>query len=77
MCRIIWKTPNFPDYNWTAHPLLEKRFGEGFIDKLQAALTAIEDPELLAAIPREKLIPAKNEDFEMIRQVAMDLEMIR
>ncbi len=77
MCRIIWKTPSYPDYNWTAHPLLEKRFGEGFIDKLQAALIGIEDSELLAALPREKLIPAKNEDFEMIRQVALDLEMIR
>jgi len=76
-CRIIWKTPNFADYNWTAHPDLEKRFGAGFIDKLQAILIAIEDPELLAALPRERLITAKNEDYEGIRDVALELGMLR
>ncbi len=77
MCRIIWKTPSYADYNWTAHPSLEKQFGEGFIDKLQAALIAIEDADLLAALPREKLIAAKNEDFDGIREVALDLGMLR
>jgi phosphonate transport system substrate-binding protein len=75
--RVIWKTPYYADYNWTAHPGLEETFGAGFTERLQAALVSIDDPDLLAALPRERLIAAENEEFEGIRQVALDLGMIR
>jgi phosphonate transport system substrate-binding protein len=75
--RIIWQTPPYADYNWTAHPDLERVFGAGFTDRLQQALVAIDDPALLAALPRERLIPAANEEFEGIRQVAEQLGMLR
>jgi len=73
----IWKTPLYADYNWTAHPALETQFGNGFTDRLQQALIDIEDRLLLAALPRNRLIPASNEEFEVIRQVAMELDMVR
>jgi phosphonate transport system substrate-binding protein len=75
--RIIWTTPTYADYNWTAHPDLEVRFGSGFIDKLQQVLTAIEDPALLVALSRNRLIPARNEEFDGIRAVAEELGMVR
>ena len=75
--RIIWKTPQYADYNFTAHPDLDKQFGAGFIDKLQAALVAMDDPKLLSAFPRKKLIPAKNEDYAQIEQVARELGVLR
>jgi phosphonate transport system substrate-binding protein len=75
--RVIWKTPQFADYNFTAHPDLDKQFGPGFIDKLQAALIAIDDPKLLSAFPRTKLIPAKNEDYAATEQVAKELGFMR
>src|ERR1043166_1245857 len=77
ICRVIWKTPTYPDYNWTAHPDLETEFGAGFTAKLQRALIAIDDPHLLAALPREKLIAARDEDYERIREVATQLGMLR
>ena len=77
VCKVIWQTPTFADYNWTAHPELDELFGGGFIDRVQQALVSIEDPNLLAALPRERLIPAANEDYEGIRQVAEQLEMLR
>lgn len=77
VCRVIWKTPYYADYNWTAHPELDAVHGEGFVDRLQQVLTSIDDPVLLAALPRQRLIPARNEDFDKIRQVALDLEMLR
>ena len=77
VCRVIWKTPLFSDYNWTAHPELEAMFGNGFTDRLQQALTDIDDPLLLAALPRNRLIPARNEEFEGIREVAEELGMLR
>ena len=76
-CRVIWKTPDYADYNWTARPGLDATFGAGFIDKLQGALVAITDPQLLAALPRNRLIPASNEEFEGIRAVAEELGMLR
>ena len=77
VCRIIWKTPLYADYNWTAHPQLEIHFGSGFTDQLQQALIQIDDPLLLAALPRNKLIAARNEEFEGIHQVAEELDMVR
>lgn len=77
VCRIIWKTPTYADYNFTAHPDLETMFGAGFIDKLQATLVGIKDPALLSAFPRDGMIPAKNEDFQGIADVAKDLGFLR
>ncbi|MEE8584464.1 MAG: putative selenate ABC transporter substrate-binding protein [Acidobacteriota bacterium] len=77
VCRVIWRTPEYADYNWTAHPELETRFGAGFTDRLQQALVSIDDPRLLAALTRNRLIPASNQDFEGIRQVAEALGMVR
>lgn len=77
VCKIIWKTPFYADYNFTAHPDLEKAFGAGFIGKLQKALVGIEDPSLLAALPREALVPARDEEFQGIADVARELGMLR
>jgi phosphonate transport system substrate-binding protein len=75
--RIIWRTPFFADYNFTAHPVLETLFAAGFTDRLQEALVAIDDPTLLRALPRERLIPARNEEFAGIEAVARELGMLR
>lgn len=77
VCRVIWKTPTYADYNFTAHPELETIFGAGFTDKLQKALTGIEDESLLSALPRRKLIKAKNIEFSGIEAVARELGMVR
>lgn len=75
--RIIWKTPYYADYNWTAHPDLDSKFGEGFTKKVQDALIGITDPKLLSAFPREAMIPAKNEDFEGIAETAREIGLMR
>ena len=72
--RVVWTTPPYPDYHWTAHPVLEERFGLGFIDRLQETLVGLDDPVLLALIGRkEGLILARNGDFEPIAEVARSL----
>ena len=75
--RVIWQTPAYADYNWTARPDLDGRFGAGFTDRLQAALIGIRDPGLLAALPRERLIAASNQEYEAIQKVAAQLGMLR
>ncbi len=72
-CAKVWTTPPYPDYNWTAHPILDERHGPGFIDRLQETLVSIEDPAVLEALQRpEGLIPARNEDYRPIEEVARD-----
>ncbi len=75
-CKIIWKTPPYADYNWTAHPELDQIYGEGFIDKVQEALIEISDDQLLLALTRSKIIPAKNEDFQGIADIAKKLGLL-
>ncbi len=77
VCRIIWKTPSYADYNFTAHPILEVRYGPGFTDRLQQALVQMTEPNLLRAFPRRSLIPASNQDYASILDLARQLNFIR
>jgi phosphonate transport system substrate-binding protein len=74
---VIWKTPVYPDYNFTAHPDLESMYGVGFTDRLQQALIEMNDPGLLSAFPRSALIRASNSDFDAIHALALKLDFIR
>jgi len=74
---VIWRTPPYPDYNFSAHPNLEKHFGAGFTSRLQRALLDMKAPELLAAFPRSGFITAKDADFDAIRELALELGFIR
>ena len=79
--QVIWISPEFCDYQFTAHPLLEEQFGKGFTDKLQKTLISISGDELklLSAMDRSEggLIACKNEDFENLRQVALEIGLVR
>jgi len=78
LCRIVWVTPNYVDYNFMAHPKLDENFGKGFTEKLQETLVAIKDPTLLAGMNRpEGLIVAKNEDFDTLRKAALEAGLMR
>lgn len=77
LVRIIWRTPAYADYNWTAHPDLDKLFGDDFTQRLKDILVTLEDKELLSALGRTRLISASNEDYEGILKVAQELEMVR
>ncbi len=77
VCRVIWKTPFYADYNMTAHPVLDERYGQVFTERLQEALVSLDDPELLAAFQRSALIEAKNSEFDGIAKIARELGMLR
>jgi phosphonate transport system substrate-binding protein len=78
VARIVWTTPEYVDYNWTAHPSLDESFGPGFKLKLRDALVSIKDQELLKSVDRvEGLIPATNADFEVVAELARELGFVR
>jgi len=73
----IWTTPDYADYNFTIHPDVEEAFGDGFIGKVQAALVAAPaGSDVLKAINRESIIPAKSEDFDGIKKTAVKVGLI-
>ncbi len=67
---VIWQSPPFPDYQWTARGDLDKTFGAGFTDKLKAELIAIHDPKILEPFGRSKFVPADNAEYKPVEDVA-------
>ena len=74
--RIIWKTPAYPDYNWTIRGDVEKKFGKGFIKKVQDALVNMNDRDLLDSFPRKRFIPAENSMYKPILDTAVEIGII-
>jgi phosphonate transport system substrate-binding protein len=77
VCRVIWQTPDYPDYNFTAHPKLDEVYGKGFTDRLQQALLAMKGDALLGGFQRSGMVPATNADFAPILELAKKLDMMR
>jgi phosphonate transport system substrate-binding protein len=75
--RVLWQTPPYPDYHWTIRGDVDARYGAGFSARVQAALLALDDPDLLARFPRSAFVPATNADYQVIEQVALDVGLLR
>lgn len=76
LVNIIWKTPPYPDYNWTIRGDVNKRFGAGFIEKVRAAILGMKDAALLEAFPRKSFVPAQNSDYASIEETAKQLGLL-
>lgn len=73
---VIWKTPSYPDYQWSIRGDVDARFGKGFKHKVQKALLEMKDPDLLASFPRTGFIKASNQDFQPILETARAIKLI-
>ena len=70
VCKVVWVTPTYPDYNWTAHGSLDP----ALVTRLQQALLEMKDAALLKAIDRPNgLIEATNADFAPVHELATRL----
>lgn len=74
--QVIWKTPPYPDYQWTIRADVNDRFGDGFKGRVREALLNLDDPELLNSFPRSGFIPASNDDYEPIRETAENIGIL-
>ncbi|EYD71979.1 putative selenate ABC transporter substrate-binding protein [Limimaricola hongkongensis] len=73
---VIWRSPPYPDYNWTIRGDVDARWGDGFADRVQAALIGIDDAELLASFPRSAFIASENALYAPIEETARELDLI-
>jgi len=74
--QVIWKTPTYPDYNWSIRGDVDKTYGKDVIAKVQNALLSMKDQDLLDSFPRSKFIAADNSLYEPILKTAMDVGII-
>jgi phosphonate transport system substrate-binding protein len=73
---LIWKTPAYPDYQWTIRGDVASVWCKGFTNKVKASLLDLDDKELLSKFPRSKFIEAKNSDYQPILDTAKSIGLI-
>lgn len=73
---VIWETPPFTNYQWTIRGDVDQRYGDGFMQRVKQALLDMDDPDLLASFPRRGFIPVDNEDYDIIREMGRELDLI-
>jgi phosphonate transport system substrate-binding protein len=77
----FWTTPPYHDYHWLLHPSASTRYGDGFADRLRAALLAL-DPgvaahrEVLDLIGAKRFIAANEGDYGEIEQIGRSTGLI-
>ena len=78
--RLLDTTPNYFNYNWTARGDLDAVYGDGFTDRVQAALLALnpqDHGEILELFSTERFIETENANYQAIESVARELGIIQ
>jgi len=75
--RVVWKTPTYPDYNWSIRGDVDGTYGEGFAARVQRALLELTDAELLKSFPRSGFFEATNEMYKPILDTAINVGIIQ
>lgn len=74
--RVIWKSPPYLDYHWVIRGDVDTAWGEGFAERVRAALLGIQEEEILAAFPRSHFVPAGNDDYAAILETARHIGLL-
>ena len=77
--RVTFTTPPYYDYNWTIRGDMDETFENGFTDRVQAALLAMdsEQREVLDMFQTDSFIASGNENYSAIEGIARKLDIIR
>jgi phosphonate transport system substrate-binding protein len=79
---VIWRTPPYFDYHWVISPEVDERYGEGFAERVQAALLALdpavpEQKEILDLFGAERFIATQNDNYAEIEAVGRKIGKIQ
>ena len=80
--KVIWRTPPYADYHWLARPGLDKRFGEGFTNRIRQTLLNLTPEQPRSAVIMDlfgakTFIPAEASNYDRIEAVGRQLGKIR
>ncbi|MFT5083560.1 MAG: phosphonate transport system substrate-binding protein [Lentisphaeria bacterium] len=73
---VIWKSPSYPDYQWSIRGDVNSVYGKDSKKRIQQALLNMKDPELLSSFPRQSFIEAKNSDYDPIKDTAQAIGLM-
>jgi phosphonate transport system substrate-binding protein len=71
---VIWETPAFPDTAFIIRGGVNRVFGDGFNKKVKRAIVGLDDKAILEAFGRPGFVPASNDQYEFIEELAAILE---
>lgn len=79
---VIWRTPAYYDYHWVINPAVDERYGEGFTEKVQAALLKLdpavpEHKEILDLFGATRFIETENANYSQIEAVGREIGKIQ
>ena len=80
--QVLHTTPPYFDYNWSVRGDLDETFGDGFTNRLQAALLSLDpsedsDREILDLFHAQGFVPSNDENYREIEKVARGLGIIQ
>ena len=81
--QAIWQTPAYYNYHWIVNSdKLDEQYGEGFTEKVQAALLSLntsdpEQAEILELFGAEAFIETQNENYAQIEAVGREIGKIK
>lgn len=80
--QVIWRTPPYYDYHWVINPQVRDRYGEDFIERVQAAILALdpavpEHREILDLFSAEKFIETQNSNYDDIEAIGRAIGKIQ
>lgn len=79
---VIWRSPAYFDYHWVINPEVKARYGDDFVEKVQAALLKLdpavpEQKEILELFGADKFIATKNDNYQQIEAVGRSIGKIQ
>lgn len=79
---LLFTTPTYADYHWVLNPAVEAELGAGASDRITKALLALDGSDdderaILGLFGAERFVPARDEDYAPIEQIARELGRIR
>jgi phosphonate transport system substrate-binding protein len=79
---VIWRSPAYFDYHWVINPQVEARYGEDFIERVQAALLKLdpnvpEQKEILELFGATQFIETENSNYQQIEEVGRAIGKIQ
>ncbi|NEO89101.1 MAG: putative selenate ABC transporter substrate-binding protein [Moorea sp. SIO3G5] len=79
---LIWRTPAYYDYHWVINPKVKERYGDDFVERVQAALLKLdpnvpEQKEILDLFGATKFISTNNENYAQIEAIGRKIGKIK
>ena len=73
---VIWKTPPYPDYQWSIRGDVDRPLGSGFKDKVQAALLEHARPGSAGLVSAQRIHSGLQRGFSADPRTAREIKLI-